>query len=121
MKKKDLALIIGIVIIAVIGLFFVMMMRKDGKQVVITVDGTVYQQVSLEKDETIEVKTEHGVNVVKIENGAVSMESADCPDKVCVNHASIKKSGETIVCLPHKVVVEVTANTTQKEIDGVAQ
>ena len=40
-------------------------------------------------------------------DGKASMAKADCPDKICVNHAAISKKGETIVCLPHKVVVEV--------------
>ena len=46
-------------------------------------------------------------NIIIIKDGKASMAKADCPDKICVNHAAISKKGETIVCLPHKVVVEV--------------
>ena len=121
MKKKDLYLIVGIVLVAIIGIIAVFMTQKEGKQVVITIDGTVYQEASLDEQKTIEVETEHGKNVVRIENGAVFMESADCPDQVCVQHKKISKTGETIVCLPHKIVVEVKADNSQKEIDSVVQ
>ena len=48
----------------------------------------------------------------------------NCPDKICVNHAAISKKGETIVCLPHKVVVEVVdENGTQdgNQIDIISK
>ncbi len=35
------------------------------------------------------------------------MKEADCPDKVCVGMRRISKSGETIVCLPHKLVIAI--------------
>jgi len=51
--------------------------------------------------------TDSGKNVLVIENGEASIKSATCPDKICVSHRKISKSGETIVCLPNKVVVEI--------------
>ena len=54
----------------------------------------------------------------------VSVNNKDCPDKICVNHAAISKKGETIVCLPHKVVVEVVdENGTQdgNQIDIISK
>ena len=38
------------------------------------------------------------------------MTDADCPDKICVNHATISDVGESIVCLPHRVVVEIVSS-----------
>jgi hypothetical protein len=35
------------------------------------------------------------------------MKDADCPDKLCEKTGKISKNGETIVCLPHRVVVEI--------------
>ena len=58
-------------------------------------------------------------NTVVVKNHAVSVSYADCPDKICKNHKSISKSGETIVCLPNKVTVTVEGG--ENEIDGVAK
>ena len=35
------------------------------------------------------------------------MEKADCPDQVCVRHSAISRNGESIICLPHEVVVSI--------------
>jgi hypothetical protein len=46
------------------------------------------------------------------------MTAADCPDKLCVKQRSIAKEGETIVCLPHRVVVKISGGE-RPVIDGV--
>ena len=59
-------------------------------------------------------------NVLWIHNGMADMKNADCPDKICVNHQSISKARETIVCLPNKVVVEIIGGDSDK-LDAMAQ
>lgn len=46
-------------------------------------------------------------NVLQIKEGEVSITEADCPDLICVHHKPVSRQGETIVCLPHKLLVEV--------------
>lgn len=46
-------------------------------------------------------------NLVVISGGEVRMESADCPGGDCLAHAPIRRAGESIVCLPNRVVVTV--------------
>ncbi|CCZ53222.1 putative uncharacterized protein [Clostridium sp. CAG:75] len=48
------------------------------------------------------------------------MKKADCPDKICVHHKGIRSNGETIICLPHKVIVTIQSSKTG-DLDGVAQ
>ena len=48
------------------------------------------------------------------------MLTADCPDQLCVHQQAISKESQTIVCLPNKVVAEVTGNT-KKDYDAVVQ
>ena len=48
------------------------------------------------------------------------MLTADCPDQLCVHQQAISKKNQTIVCLPNKVVAEVTGNT-RKDYDAVVQ
>lgn len=50
-----------------------------------------------------------GSNTVVIRDGSVEVESANCSNQVCVEHAPITGAGEQIVCLPHGLVVEVVA------------
>ena len=43
------------------------------------------------------------------------MYEADCPDQICYSPEFVSKPGETIVCLPHRVVVEVKGEAPDKD------
>ena len=59
-------------------------------------------------------------HILKISDGKAKMLTADCPDQLCVHQQAISKESQTIVCLPNKVVAEVTGNT-KKDYDAVVQ
>jgi hypothetical protein len=107
MKKRDLILILFLLAAAAISYGLLQMTSKAGNEVTITVDKEVVVTASLDKDQDIEVPLADGVNLIQIKDGSVTMTEADCPDQICVKHKAISKSGETIVCLPHKVIVEI--------------
>ena len=45
--------------------------------------------------------------VVKIDNGAASVLSSTCSDKICVNSEAISHSGDIIICAPALVSIEI--------------
>lgn len=108
MKKNDVVLGGGILAIALV-LFLVMHLTRNeaGNQIQITVDGVVYGTYSLEKNQVIEVKEDDFYNRIRIQDGAAYMEEANCPDGYCEEQGKINGCTQTIVCLPHKLVVEV--------------
>ena len=68
------------------------------------------------------IPEKNGTNVMQIKDGKVTMKKADCKDQICADHKAIEKSGETIVCLPHKVVIEIRSEDgKEQELDGVTQ
>lgn len=77
--------------------------KRTGKRVFIKQNDTVVYSGELSKDGEVSLKH----NTVKIENGEVFMKSADCKNQICVKTGKISKSGETIICLPNKVIVEI--------------
>ena len=95
-------------------------MQKEGGQAVVYVDGEASATYSLEQDGEYEIETDGGRNVLVIKDGEADMTEADCPDGLCVKQHSISKNGETIVCLPHKVVVEVIS-AEESGLDAVTQ
>lgn len=108
MKKKDMVLGIGIVVIALIMLLIMQMTRtEEGNRIQITLDGKVYGTYSLGKNRVIEVKDGSFYNKIRIEDGKAYMEEANCPDGYCEEQGKISGRTQTIVCLPHKLVVEV--------------
>ena len=121
MKKKDIILIILLLDIAAAGMFAVKALQSgEGAQVIIRVDGSEYGSYPLSEDRTIPIDNTFGHNLVVIENGSVQVQEADCPDLICVKHAAISHNRETIICLPHKLVVEVQGGR-ESDIDATAQ
>lgn len=111
MKKKDLLFGAGIIIVALVMLLAMQLTRgEEGNQIQITLDGKIYGTYALSKDQTIEVKNGDFYNKVRIEDGKAYMEEANCPDGYCEEQGKISGHTQTIVCLPHKLVVEVLDN-----------
>lgn len=76
----------------------------------ITVAGKIYKTIPLSDhkgEESIEVKTKDGINIIKIKDNKIGIIEADCPDKVCMNPEYIEKPGQSLVCLPHRVMIEI--------------
>ena len=99
--------------------------REEGNRVVVTVDGQVYDTYALDKNQTVTVETKYGTNTFVIQDGKVEMEDADCRDGICTDHAAISHKNETIVCLPHKMVISVDVQeeegqTTEAAFDAMA-
>ena len=106
-KKNDTLLILGLLLILCLTGIFYFFGRDTGDTAVITVDGERFGEYALNENRTVEIRTQWGVNVLVIADGKAYMETADCPDGICKAHRPIFRDGETIVCLPHKVIVTV--------------
>lgn len=123
-RKTDILLILMFLLVALMVYVVMNSQSEKGDYVQITVNGMETGTYSLNENKVIPISGVDGSNTLLIENGKVSMKDADCPDKICVKHKAIEKTGETIVCLPHKVVVEIVSEgqkTTQKEYDMMTQ
>lgn len=126
MKKGDKILIIVVLALAAILFAFFAFSRKrpqdtggaSAGEVTVTVDKEVYGVYSLDEDQTITVNTDDGTNTFEIKNGEVNMLEANCPDLICVNYKPIHYVHDTIVCLPHKVVLEITQGS-ERESDAL--
>ncbi len=117
--RNDLIFITALVaVVAVAGacLFF---LRGEGSTVTIKVDQAVIATYPLSQDRVVDIPSEDGHNRLVIQNGEARMESATCPDGICVAHHPIHRDGESIVCLPNKVVIEVTDQQTTDTPDIV--
>ncbi len=118
MKRLDLILIAGVLVLAGIIYLVFLGSAEDGGKAVITVDGQVVQELPLDEDTTYRVETPEGYNIVEIKDGWADVIEADCRDGLCADQKRVHKTGETIVCLPHKMVVTIEAGT-ENTVDAV--
>lgn len=119
MKKQDWILFGIIVAVALAGyLFYTFAVQEPGQVVVVAVDGQEYGRYPLSEDQEIVVGEG---NRLVIRDGSAYMIWADCPDQLCVRQKSISRTGETIVCLPNRVVATVEGEESDGGLDAVAQ
>lgn len=116
LKKTDKWLILLVLVIAA-ACFLVYrgLGMQQGDMVQIEVAGEVFGTYSLMEENEIQI---YDTNILLIRKGKVFMKEADCPDQICVKHKEIYRNGETIVCLPNKVIVKISA-AQDNTIDAV--
>ena len=109
MKKKDI-IIIALALLAALALYLVsqISLGAEASVVVVTVDGEEVLRKPLAMENRYEIAQEDGsLNVIRVEDGAVFMEEANCRDGLCIRQGKMRNGAKTIVCLPHKVVVQL--------------
>ena len=55
----------------------------------------------------IVIDTKYGRNTVHVSRGAICVSESDCPDHICMNQGAITKSGVPIICMPHRLVIQI--------------
>ena len=106
--KNDILLIAALLLLALAAYGVLRLTKAPGGEAVVTVDGTELAVLPLSEDTVLAVGEGQGFrNVVEVAQGRVRVAEADCPDRLCVRQSWISREGESIVCLPHKLVVTV--------------
>ena len=122
MTKGDKLLIVFVLILSLASMGYI---RKQGmsnkdKYVSIQVNGKEIKKIIFDRaivGKTIPIETEFGYNLIEIGDNEIRVIEADCPDKIDVKQGYISRIGETIVCLPNKMVVEIKGVDNSDGID----
>ena len=92
----------------------------NAKRVNIRVDGEVVKSFDLDTDREYTINGYHnGTNILVINNHEAFIKHASCPDKLCQKQGKISKVGQSLICIPNRVVVEVSDDNIQ--VDEVAK
>ncbi len=122
MKKGDKILLILLLFIGILGCVAFMLLSREASYVTVTVNQVTVGTYPLHTDREILIETENGgENVLQISDGCVKMLSANCPNLDCVHHKEISLNHESIICLPHKVVVTIYSPEEAEGLDAVTQ
>ncbi len=118
--KNDIVLILALLLLALLAWGVLRVTKKPGGEAVVTVDGVLVATLPLSIEARLPVGAERGfLNVVEVADGRVRVLEADCPDRLCVRQGWIRYDGESIVCLPHKLVVSIRGGG--QDLDAVAR
>lgn len=123
MKTKTFVIIFTVMLfILSITVLYMFVQKNTSDTVIIKSDSKVIKTINLStvsSPYTIVIEYEGRKNTVLIEKNSIRVTSADCPDKVCVNHGELKNSFSPIVCLPNRLTI--TYADKNSEVDIVAK
>ena len=109
MKNRIWVIIFSVVILICVAIYIVGFGSANETDVVgIYSNSKLVEKIDLSKldsERKITISGENGNNVILAQKNSIKMLSAECPDKVCVNHGELKKGGAPIICLPNKLVI----------------
>ena len=115
MKWGDFVIIGAVLLLAgAMVSFFAAMSSGDTLYDDVWKDDKLIERVELTDttDRTIDLD---GHNVIVLSGKTAVMQSADCPDQVCVRTGRLTRAGQVAVCLPHRVILKLTGTST----DGI--
>lgn len=124
-KKLDIVIIILLFILSFTpNIIFSKTIHNSNKLIYasIKVDGKLYDNIPLSTnkgEKKLNIKSSSGNNSISIRDNTIKVISADCKDDLCVKQGEISKVGESIVCLPHKLIIEIKGDEKDSSSDMI--
>lgn len=117
MRRRDVLFGAG-VLVFVIGCFLLrgLVFHGDAAYVEFSQDGRMIRRVRLSDMEGQDIRidaADGGYNLIHVENGRVFVREADCENGDCIRQGTIRYTGESIICLPHKLAVTIVGDTNE--------
>lgn len=105
-KKSDIILAASLILSCTLLSFIMRPSAEDpggSCRVVVTKNGEFFDSCALFDERIIDT----GSNRIVVEKGEVYMDDSDCKNRLCIRQGRISRPGETIICMPNRVVVEI--------------
>lgn len=105
---RELIIIAVIMLLSIAAFILSEFFKSDGKTAVISVNGNIITSIDLAQSENKTFNLSGIQNVTfEIKDNHIRVVASDCPDKICKNKGFISKSGESIICMPNKIIIEI--------------
>ena len=118
-RRNDILLAAVLLLLGGALALFLWLTRQTGGTVSVRIDGKAVMELPLSENAQIVLGGGDHTNTLIIRDGKAQVIEASCPDRICVRRGAVQYAGESIVCLPHKLVVTVQGGPPP-DIDGTA-
>ena len=120
-RKSDLVAVAALVI-AALAVWTGLLFALSGEHMTVQIysDNELFLQISLPaEDQTISIPDKQ--LALEIKNNRIGVLETDCPDQTCQKTGYISRPGQSIICLPNRVVVQIAGQSdTDSGIDAIA-
>jgi hypothetical protein len=109
-----------LVVVGLIVFLFSRLLFNKSRHSRVQVTGRNFQKYyDIDEDRIIEVEGPLGVTRIIFEDGEVRVEDSPCREKICIKMGKKKRIGDQIICVPNRVIVEITGEN--ETVDGIAR
>ncbi len=123
MRKKSFKIGDYVILLIVAGLIVFLFSRfffiKSVESRVEVTGRAIQKYYDIHEDRVINVEGPLGTTRVIIEDGEVWVEDSPCREKICIKMGRKKRVGEQIVCVPNRVIVEITGEN--ETVDAITR
>lgn len=123
LKKLDFIIIISLLILSFIPniIFYINNSKNyESTYAVVKISGEIYDKIDLSKNtdaKELLINTKYGSNTISISDNKIEIKNADCHDKLCVKQGSVSKVGQSVICLPHELIIEIKGDVSDSDSD----
>lgn len=123
MKKGDIVIIVvGLVSAALV--YFGYQLSFDqttSRLLVVRSEGVIVSELAIDAttQASYTVDNQYGSNTIIVNNGHVYISEATCCNQICVKDGPIEKIGQSLICLPNRVTVEIMGKSNG-EVDDIS-
>lgn len=92
----------------------------DSTYAIIKLSGEIYDTINLSSDNSsneIVIESKYGNNTIAIQGDTIQIKEADCHDELCIKQGSVSKVGESVICLPHELIIEIKGDVSDSDSD----
>lgn len=121
-RKLDIIIIISLVVLSFTPniIFAKTLKNYTSTYANIKMDGKIYDNVPLSSfkgEKELKLESNDGSNTIKVTNNKIKILHADCKDSLCIKQGEISKVGQTLVCLPNKLIIEIKGDVSTNSLD----
>ena len=112
LKKLDVVIIVILLLASFIpNIIFHQKNNKNYASIYaeIKINGDIYETIDLSGNSqySFEIITNNNKNTINVNKNIISISDANCKDHLCVKQGEAFSVGDSIVCLPHKLIIEI--------------
>lgn len=114
MNKNDIKLIV--IILIIVFLFFIFKSNESANYAYIYYESNLILKVDLNINDTYTVKGFNGDVIIEVNNNKIRVNEENSSYNLCSKQGYISKPGESIICLPNKIIIELINEEIDTEV-----
>jgi hypothetical protein len=109
-QRGDWILVAVLLLLGTAGWFTVHIIRAQNPPARIRISASGQEFELALRDTLLVIPGPLGETKVRVENKRVWIEDAPCPNRLCMRQGKISRPGESIICIPNRIVITIEGN-----------